>query len=339
MLPCETHSTATRRPIPNDFDLADLNLVQLACRFVRMGARMGLTGEAWAGSSRASGTGRSRPRPSRGSAWPPGHARPAPPCLLRLTQAPQLRFATAVRRSRCRWRVCRRRVNGGRPQHLLNIGVDLPTTVGRASHVAMASWWCEAVVSHTAAAAALSRTQDRGPCHQYHTGGTWGSSPHGSGPRASTIRRFGRPRRAFRCAFRASNHARRPAHTRADTVNTCYKRAQVPVVSPRPAPAAAARPPAPVGSLPRPLAPPPAIRPPARSSSHTARARAETREGPRSCWRPRAGLWARAAAGIRPGRAPRSPTVPPACRVRSGSATVHIGPRSHAFTALRNPLV
>ena len=51
------------------------------------------------------------------------------------------------------------------------------------------------------------------------------------------------------------------------------------MVSPRPAPAAAARPPAPVGSLPRPLAPPPAIRPPARSSLHTARARAGTRGG------------------------------------------------------------
>ena len=64
------------------------------------------------------------------------------------------RLAT-VRRGRCRWRVCRRRVNGGRPQHLLNIGVDLATTVGCTSHVAMASWWCEPWSAASVAAAAL----------------------------------------------------------------------------------------------------------------------------------------------------------------------------------------
>ena len=180
-----------------------------------------------------------------------------------------------------------------------------------------------------------SRTQDRGPCHQYHTGGTWGSIPHGSGPRASMNRRLPlrRPLRAFRCASDASNHARPPACTCADTVNASYKCAQVRVASPGPAPAAGARPPALVGLLPRPLALPPAVRPRARSSSRAAHARAGTQEGPRSCRRPRVGLWARAVARIRPGRVvPWSPTVPPACRVRSGSATVHIGPRPHAFT-------
>ena len=90
MLPCETHSTATRRPIPNGFDFVDVDLVQMACRSARMGAQTSLAGEPWAGSRRSSGTGRNRLCPSRGSPRPPGHARPAPPCLVRLTQAPQL---------------------------------------------------------------------------------------------------------------------------------------------------------------------------------------------------------------------------------------------------------
>ena len=57
--------------------------------------------------------------------------------------------------------------------------------------------------------------------------------------------------------------------------------------------------------------------------SRTAHARAGRQVGPRGCWGSRAGLWARAVAGIRPGRVPRSPMVPPACPMRSEMATVH----------------
>ena len=55
-----------------------------------------------------------------------------------------------VLRSRCKWRLCRRRAKGGRPQHLLNLGADLPMAVGCTLHVAMASWWCEPLVSRAA---------------------------------------------------------------------------------------------------------------------------------------------------------------------------------------------
>ena len=114
------------------------------------------------------------------------------------------------------------------------------------------------------------------------------------------------------------------ACTRADTVNGCYKRAQVRVATPGPAPAAGARPSAPVGSLPRALAPSPAVRPPARSSSRVAHAPAGTRVGPRGCQRPPGRACGRARwPSIRPGRAPRSSMVPPACRMRSRSATEH----------------
>ena len=121
MLPCETHSTATRRPIPNGFDFVDVDLVQMACRSARMGAQTSLAGEPWAGSRRSSGTGRNRLCPSRGSPRPPGHARPAPPCFLHLPQAPQLwtlgSCATQPLQVESLSTRLRRRLATARPQH------------------------------------------------------------------------------------------------------------------------------------------------------------------------------------------------------------------------------
>ena len=158
MLPDETHSTATRRPLPNDFDLVDLHWVQVACRSARTSTQMGLTGETWAGSRRAR-PGRPHPHVPRLMACVlAGCGQLVGRLLLLVPWALRLWSFEDMRRGCCtRWRVCRRRVNGGRPQHLLNVGVDLATTVGRPSHVAMASWWCEPWSAASVTAAALSQ--------------------------------------------------------------------------------------------------------------------------------------------------------------------------------------
>ena len=62
-----------------------------------------------------------------------------------------------VRRSRCRWRVCRRDFVGGSPQHVLNMVSEWTMMVGCISDVPLPHCRCEPLVSRTAAAAAFSR--------------------------------------------------------------------------------------------------------------------------------------------------------------------------------------